>query len=147
MANLGLIHFYIGLPININANEGQNKFEVYILKNVAKMTNYLPKMGQDTTFARTLNGHNLAFLHSILTNHAKMISSSRQIEWCKLLSSISFCQGFCFLCLFLLQGLTWASMGAWTKKLPKNVGTCPGHHLQLIARNLVFEIFRVNHPP
>ena len=46
MANLGLIHFEIGLPINIVANVGQNKFEVHILQNVAKMTNYLPKMGQ-----------------------------------------------------------------------------------------------------
>ena len=53
MANLGLIHFYISFPDNINANNGQNKFQVQILKNVAKMTNYLPKMGQDATFART----------------------------------------------------------------------------------------------
>ena len=54
MANLGLSHFSIGLPLNINANEGQNKFEVHILQNVTRMTNYLPKMGQDATFARTL---------------------------------------------------------------------------------------------
>ena len=42
----------------------------------------------------------------------------------------------------------WATMGAWTKNLPKNVGTrlSPGHHLQLIARNLVFKIFR-GEPP
>ena len=58
MANLGLIHFSIALPININANDGQNKFEVHILQNVAKMTNYLSKMGHDATFVRTLNGHN-----------------------------------------------------------------------------------------
>ena len=32
-------------------------------------------------------------------------------------------------------------MGAWTKNLPKNVGTCPVHLIQLIARNLVFKIF------
>ena len=51
MANLGLIHFWIGLPININANEGQNKFEVHILQNVAKMTNYTSKIGQDATLA------------------------------------------------------------------------------------------------
>ena len=44
MAILGLIYFQIGLHININANEGQNKFEVNILKYVAKMTNYLPKI-------------------------------------------------------------------------------------------------------
>ena len=39
-----MIYFQIGLHININANEGQNKFEVNILKYVAKMTNYLPKI-------------------------------------------------------------------------------------------------------
>ena len=84
MANLGLIHFYIGLPININANYGQNKFKVDILKSVVKMTNYLPKMGQDATFARTLNGHNSVIFHPILTfDHTKMISSSRQIEKCE----------------------------------------------------------------
>ena len=37
-------------------------------------------------------------------------------------------------------------MGAWTKYLPKNVGSCPGHHHQLIARNLVFEIIRGESP-
>ena len=37
-------------------------------------------------------------------------------------------------------------MGAWTQNLPQNVGTCPGRHLQLIARNFVFEIFR-GEPP
>ena len=37
-------------------------------------------------------------------------------------------------------------MGALTKNLPKNVGNCPFHHLQLIARNLVFEIFRSKLP-
>ena len=46
-------------PININANaDEQNKFEVHILNNVAKMTNYLPKIGQDATFVQTVNGHN-----------------------------------------------------------------------------------------
>ena len=84
MANLGLIHFWTGLPLNINAYDGQNKFEVHTLQNVAKMTNYLPKMGKDATFARTLNAHNSVIIHPILTfDHTKMNSSSRQMEWCK----------------------------------------------------------------
>ena len=29
---------------------------------------------------------------------------------------------------------------------PENVGTCPVHHLQLKARNLVFKIFRREAP-
>ena len=76
MANSGLIHFKIGLPFNINANDRQNKFAVHILQNVAKMTNYLPKMGQGATFARTLNGHNSVIFHSIMPfDHTKIISS------------------------------------------------------------------------
>ena len=81
MASLGLIHFLISLPINIIANDGQNKFRVHIIQNVARMINYLSKMGQGATFARTLNGHNSVIFYPILTfDYTKMISSSRQIE-------------------------------------------------------------------
>ena len=37
MADLSLIDFKLGLYIKINVNMGQNKFEVHISKNVAKM--------------------------------------------------------------------------------------------------------------
>ena len=37
MANLGLTDFKLGLYIKVNVNAGQNKFEVHISKNVAKM--------------------------------------------------------------------------------------------------------------
>ena len=85
MANLGLFHFWIGLPFNINANDRQNKFKVHTLENVTKMTNYLPKMGQDATFAQTLNDHNSVIFHPILTfNHTKMISSSKKNQVTKL---------------------------------------------------------------
>ena len=62
MVNLGPIDFQLGLTLNINRNEGQNKIEVHISKNVAKMANFWPKTGQDTTFAPTLNLHNSAIL-------------------------------------------------------------------------------------
>ena len=39
------IDFLFGLPINLNVNE-QNKFEVDIFKNVAKIVNFRPKIGQ-----------------------------------------------------------------------------------------------------
>ena len=66
----------------------------YILKNVAKMTNYLPKMGQDATFARTLNGHNSVIFYLILTfDYTKMLSSLRQIPKLFLLSFIYFSFG------------------------------------------------------
>ena len=37
MANFGLIDFKLGLYIKVNVNAGQNKFEVHISKNVAKI--------------------------------------------------------------------------------------------------------------
>ena len=41
-------------------NDGQNKFEVHISKNMAKIADFQPKIGQDATFAPTFNGHNSA---------------------------------------------------------------------------------------
>ena len=46
MADLGLIDSKRGLYIKINVNNGQNKFEVHISKNVAKMAILWPKIGQ-----------------------------------------------------------------------------------------------------
>ena len=37
MANLGLIDFKLGLYINVNVNDEQNKFQVHISKLLAKM--------------------------------------------------------------------------------------------------------------
>ena len=45
MVIFGPIDIKIGLPINLNVNE-QNKFEVDIKKNVAKIVNFRPKIGQ-----------------------------------------------------------------------------------------------------
>ena len=45
MANLGLIDFKLGLYIKVNVSAGQNKFEVHISKNVAKMAVLWPKIG------------------------------------------------------------------------------------------------------
>ena len=46
MVILGLIDLLFGLPIYLNVNTRQNKFEVDILKNVAKIANLLPKISQ-----------------------------------------------------------------------------------------------------
>ena len=46
MAYLGLIDSKLGLYIKVNVNHGQNKFEVHISKNVAKMAILWPKIGQ-----------------------------------------------------------------------------------------------------
>jgi len=79
-------------------------------------------MGQDVTFARSWNGHNSVIFHLILTlDHTKINSFLRQIE---------------------VSGLFCSKNGRMDQHLPKNFGICPGHHLQLKSRNLVFEIFR-----
>ena len=46
MVILGLIDFLFNLLINLNVNVEQNKFEVDILKNVAKIAKFRPKIGQ-----------------------------------------------------------------------------------------------------
>ena len=46
MVILGPIDFLFGLPIILNVNAGQNKFEVNILKNASKIANFRPKIGQ-----------------------------------------------------------------------------------------------------
>ena len=47
-------------------------------------TNLKSKIDQDATFAPKLNGDNSAIFYPILTsNHTKMTSSARRIEFCK----------------------------------------------------------------
>ena len=67
MVNLGPIDFQIGFPLKINGNDGQQKIDIHISKNVIKLANFRPKIAQDAFFAPTLKGHNLAiFYHPIL---------------------------------------------------------------------------------
>ena len=107
MADLGLIDSKLGLYIRIYVNNGQNKFEVHISKNVAKMAILWPKIGQCHFGARASHGHNLAIFHQILTNeHTKMTSSLRRIEYNTKLYLLVLYIGF--LAPFLLRGLTWA---------------------------------------
>ena len=103
MVNLGPVDFQMGWPLSINAIDGQNKFEVHISKIWPKWP----------IFGPTLSGHNSAIYYPILTfDHTKMISSSRRMEWCYKLSSISF------------------RSATWTQNNPQVVGTCQGHQLQ-----------------
>ena len=49
---------------------------------------------------------------------------------------------------FLLRGLTWVMLYVWTKNYPQVVGTCSGHHGQLISQNCVLTKIRAEpHPP
>ena len=147
MADLDLIDFKLGLYIKVNVNNGQNKFEVHISKNVAKMAILWPKIGQRHFGARASHGHHLAIFHPILTNeHTKMTNSLRRIEWNKKLSSISLLLYIGFLAPFLLRGLTWALLYVWTQNYPQVVGTCPGHHGQLMFQNCVLTKIRAEPP-
>ena len=143
MADLGLIDSKLGLYIKINVNNGQNKFEVHISKNVAKMAILWPKIGQRHFGARASHGHNLAIFHQILTNeHTKM---TNRMEYNTKLYLLVLYIGF--LAPFLLRGLTWAMLYVWTKNYPQVVGTCSGHHGQLISQNCVPTKIRAEPPP
>ena len=48
MAKLDAIQLKIGLPLNIDPNVGQNKFEGHISKNVSKMAISWPKIASAT---------------------------------------------------------------------------------------------------
>ena len=54
------------------------------------------------------------------------------------------CLRFRFLATFLLRGITWATLRAWTQNHPQNAGTCPGLPLQLISQNRGFQNDRPN---
>ena len=97
--------------------------------------------------ARASHGHNLAIFHQILTNeHTKMTSSLRRIEWNQILSSISLFHILVFGPIFA-PSLTWAMFYVWTKNYPQVVGTCSGHHGQLISQNCVLTKIRAEPPP
>ena len=64
---LSPIDFLFGLPINLIVNAGQTKFEVDILKNVAKIANLRPKIGQIPLLSLDINGHNSIIFYPILT--------------------------------------------------------------------------------
>ena len=148
MADLGLIDSKLGLYIKINVNNGQNKFEVHISKNVAKMAILWPKIGQRHFGARASHGHNLAIFHQILTNeHTKMTNSLRRIEWNQIQSSISLFDILVFWLHFCSEASHLAMLYVWTKNYPQVVGTCSGHHGQLISQNCVLTKIRAEPPP
>ena len=97
-----------------------------------------PKIGQRHFGARASHGHNLAIFHQILTNeHTKMTSSLRRIEWNKILSSISLFYILFFWPHFCSEASHGQCLYVWTKSYPQVVGTCSGHHGQLISQNCV----------
>ena len=106
--NFGPIDFQISLPSNINVNDGQNKFEDHISKTMAKIASFQPKIGQDATFAPTLNGHKSAIFYPIL-----LVETNRIVLKAKLyLIPSSF--------RFLTQSDSEASHGQYCAHGPRN---------------------------
>ena len=68
------------------------------------MTNFWPKIGQDATFAPTLNGHNSTIFHPVLMFHPG--DKSNGVKSQALSPSVS----VLILDPILLQVLTWAAL-------------------------------------
>ena len=111
---LGVINFLFGLPINLIV------IGVDILKNVAKTANLRPKIGQIPLLSLDIIGHNSIIFYPILTFF---------ISNCLFLGD----ESILVFCPFLLRGLTWVKLCAWTQNQPKKVGTCPGLPLQPVS--------------
>ena len=81
MTILSSIGLYIGLPITLDRNDGQNKLEGCISKNMAKMAKKWHKISRAATFGQSWDGHNLVILHPIWTfDPTKIISNGNYIR-------------------------------------------------------------------
>ena len=126
MYKLCPINFKIGLLTNLNVNGGQNKFEVNISKNDAKLANIWLKIGQLPLWRATSNGHK-----SVITR------TKLNLYWIR----------FCFFAKFFVPRPHMATLRAWSQNSPQNFGTCPGLPLQLLAQNRVFKNDMPEPPP
>ena len=125
----------------------QNKFEVDILKNVAKIANLRPKIGQIPLLSLDINWQNSIIFYPILTFFIlnclflRDESNGVQIKALSLLVKI------------LVFGPIFAprphigKIVAWTQNHPKKVGTCPGLPLQSVSHNQSFQNYRPEPPP
>ena len=98
----------------------------------------LPKIGQRHFGACASHCHNLAIFHPFW--QTKITFSSRRIEWNKTLSSISLIK-------ILVFGPHFCSKASHGQYCTQIVGTCPGHHGQLISQNCVLTKIRGVPPP
>ena len=105
------------------------------------MALFWPDIGQDATFAPTLDAHNSANFHPILTfDTTKMTNSARRIAWRKKLSSISFGLDFSFLHHFCSE----ASHGQYCAQGPKTTLKMSVHVLAFPFNSLFKIMFEKN---
>ena len=109
------------LKVNTNVNGGQNKFVVHISKNMAQT-----RPGRHFCPIRPHQND-----HFVETNRTKLY-----------LITFNWWVGP----IFLLRGLIWAALRAWTQTHPQVLDTFPGHHSQPIAQNYVFKSARPGPP-
>ena len=64
MAKLSPNDFKISFLLDVNVNDGQNKFEVDILKHKAKVSNFWPKIGQLPLWRVTFSWGYLSYFSS-----------------------------------------------------------------------------------
>ena len=110
------------MPINLIVNAGLNKFKFDILKNVAKIANLRPKIGQIPLLSLNINWHNSIIFHPIFTFfilNCLVFETYRMVSKSKL---YLFSLRFWCLAPFLLRGLAWVKLCAWTQNHPKKVG-------------------------
>ena len=130
------------LPLHINLNEGQNKFEVHISKNCQNCqlsAQNRPGRHFCPSFELAYIGH---FFPILTLDHTKTISSLRWIEWCKKLSYILFLLAFYFWPTFCSK----PHMGSIAHMDPKPHLSCgymsrpSRHHPQPIAQNHISKV-------
>ena len=140
MTKLSPINFTIGLSTSLNVNRGQIKFKDDISKNVAEIANIWPKIGQlplwRATFYWAKPGHFSSEFEIICFPNKSNGDKNKALS---LLVEILF-----FLPHFLLQGLTWTILQAWTQNNPQNFETCTS--LQLLAQIMLFKMIGLNLP-
>ena len=106
----GPIDFLFGLPINLIVNAGQNKFEIDILNNVAKIANLRPKIGQIPLLSLDINWHNSIIFHPILTFFITNCLFLRDESNCVHIKALSLLVKIFVLALFLLRSLTFGKI-------------------------------------
>ena len=137
MAILSPIGLKVGLPITLHVNDGQNKLEVCISKNMAKIGS---KMASRPTLANV----GMAITWSPYIRFRRLTPlkwSAHRDESIGVKTHELYLVPFEFLFFFghfMPLVATWTMMGAWTPNHLQNVGTCPTHPPQLVTQNWVF---------
>ena len=131
---------------------GKTNLKSISQKNMAKIANFQPKIGQDATSAPTLNRHNSAisnrFWHPTTSKWSARRDESNGVNS---ISSISLFSVFGFWPFFTPRP-QMGSIACMDPKPPSscwtctNIVHCPGHYSQPIGQNRVFTVEKLEPP-